>query len=151
MSVQLQNQQTGTILSLNTSMSKGVNKKPVEATEIVVDHGMKGDAHAANWHRQISLLAEESIEKMRAKGLELAFGDFAENITTRGLDLPALPVGTRLKAGETTLEVTQIGKKCHKGCEIFKKVGDCIMPREGIFVKVITPGTLHCGDSITVL
>ncbi|MBC8209036.1 MAG: MOSC domain-containing protein [Desulfobulbaceae bacterium] len=144
-------QQVGTILSLNTSMSKGVNKKPVEATEIAIDHGMMGDAHAANWHRQISLLAEESIEKMRAKGLKLNHGDFAENITTQGLDLPALPVGTQLQAGEATLEVTQIGKKCHKGCEIFKKVGDCIMPREGIFAKVITPGILHRGDTITVL
>lgn len=140
----------GTIISLNISTQKGVVKDPVDEIELVVDHGIKGDAHAGKWHRQVSLLAEESIDFMRQKGLELDPGVFAENITTRGIELPSLPVGTRLIAGETELEVTQIGKKCHKGCAIFQQVGDCIMPREGIFAKVIIPGTVRCGDSITV-
>jgi cyclic pyranopterin phosphate synthase len=141
----------GKIVSLNISLKKGVNKEPVESVEVQVDHGMVGDAHAANWHRQISLLAEESIDFMRAKGLELDPGAFAENITTEGLDLAHLPIGTRLSNGEVVLEVTQIGKKCHHGCAIFKQVGDCIMPREGIFTKVIVPGTLRQGDNLDVL
>lgn len=140
----------GTIISLNISTKKGVVKNPVDEVELVVDHGIKGDAHAGKWHRQVSLLAEESIDFMREKGLELDPGVFAENITTKGIELPSLPVGTRLIAGETELEVTQIGKKCHKGCAIFQQVGDCIMPREGIFAKVIIPGTIRCGDSINV-
>ena len=136
----------GTIISLNISKEKGVNKEPVAHAELRVDHGMVGDAHAGDWHRQVSLLAEESIDFMRNKGLELEPGAFAENITTEGLDLAHLPIGTRLGNGEVVLEVTQIGKKCHHGCAIFKQVGDCIMPREGIFAKVITPGTLRRGD-----
>jgi cyclic pyranopterin phosphate synthase len=140
----------GTIISLNISTEKGVVKNPVDEVELRVDHGVKGDAHAGKWHRQVSLLAEESIDFMRSKGLELDPGVFAENITTRGIELVSLPVGTRLLAGDTELEVTQIGKKCHKGCAIFQQVGDCIMPREGIFAKVIVPGTVRCGDSIQV-
>jgi len=139
-----------TIISLNVSLKKGVNKKPVESVKVRVDHGIEGDAHAGDWHRQISLLAEESIDFMRARGLELAPGAFAENITTKGIDLPHLPIGTRLVCGEVELEVTQIGKKCHRGCEIFKQIGDCIMPREGIFTKVISPGSLHCGDRFEI-
>ena len=141
----------GKIVSLNISRKKGVNKEPVESVELRVDHGMVGDAHAADWHRQISLLAEESIDFMRAKGLELDPGAFAENITTEGIDLAHLPIGARLGNGQVVLEVTQIGKKCHQGCEIFKKVGDCIMPREGIFTKVIVPGVLHRGDPLDLL
>ena len=141
----------GTIISLNISRNKGVNKEPVESVELRVDHGMVGDAHAGDWHRQVSLLAEESIEFMRNKGLELEPGAFAENITTEGLDLAHLPIGARLGNGEVVLEVTQIGKKCHHGCAIFKQVGDCIMPREGIFAKVITPGTLRRGDRLDLL
>ncbi|MDH3349330.1 MAG: MOSC domain-containing protein [Desulfobulbaceae bacterium] len=140
----------GTIISLNISEKKGVNKIPVKQIELLVDHGIKGDAHAGDWHRQVSLLAEESIDIMRAKGLELDPGAFAENITTKGIKLAELPIGTLLTAGETELEVTQIGKKCHQGCAIFKQVGDCIMPREGIFAKVITPGTLHAGEPISI-
>ena len=141
----------GTIISLNISREKGVNKEPVERVELRVDHGMVGDAHAGDWHRQVSLLAEESIEFMRNKGLELEPGAFAENITTEGLDLAHLPIGARLGNGEVVLEVTQIGKKCHHGCAIFKQVGDCIMPREGIFAKVITPGALRRGDRLDLL
>lgn len=140
----------GTIISLNISTDKGVVKIPVAEVELVLDHGVKGDAHAGKWHRQVSLLAEESIDFMREKGLELDPGVFAENITTKGIDLVGLPVGTRLVAGETELEVTQIGKKCHKGCAIFQQVGDCIMPREGIFARVTVPGKLRCGDTIAV-
>ena len=141
----------GRIISLNISRQKGVNKEPVEQVELKVDHGIIGDAHAGDWHRQVSLLAEESIDFMRNKGLELEPGAFAENITTEGLELATLPIGTRLGSGAVVLEVTQIGKKCHHGCEIFKKVGDCIMPREGIFTKVIVPGILRQGDSLDVL
>ncbi len=141
----------GKIVSLNISRKKGVNKEPVESVEVKVDHGIVGDAHAGDWHRQISLLAEESIDFMRAKGLELTPGAFAENITTEGIDLAHLPIGTRMGSGEVVLEVTQIGKKCHQGCAIFKQVGDCIMPREGIFTKVIVPGTLRQGDSLDIL
>ncbi len=141
----------GTIISLNVSRKKGVNKEPVQSVRVRVDHGIEGDAHAGDWHRQISLLAEESIDCMRARGLELEAGAFAENITTRGIDLPRLPIGTRLVCGEVELEVTQIGKKCHKGCAIFQQVGDCIMPREGIFAKVIRPGCLRPGDTIRII
>ncbi len=141
----------GTIVSLNVSRKKGVNKEPVQMVQVRVDHGIEGDAHAGDWHRQISLLAEESIDCMRARGLELAAGAFAENITTRGIDLPRLPIGTRLVCGEVELEVTQIGKKCHKGCAIFQQVGDCIMPREGIFTKVIRPGRLQPGGTIRII
>ena len=141
----------GKIISLNISREKGVNKEPVESVELQVDHGIVGDAHAGDWHRQVSLLAEESINFMRNKGLELEPGAFAENITTEVIELATLPIGTRLGNGQVVLEVTQIGKKCHKGCAIFKQVGDCIMPREGIFTKVIVPGTLRQGDSLDVL
>ncbi len=141
----------GTVISLNISTQKGVNKEPVEQVELQVDHGIVGDAHAGNWHRQVSLLAEESIDFMRAKGLELDPGAFAENITTLGLELASLPIGTKLGNGTVVLEVTQIGKKCHQGCAIFKQVGDCIMPREGIFTKVIVPGILRKGDPLTIL
>ena len=141
---------TGKIISLNISTEKGVVKHPVNEVELVGDHGIEGDAHAGKWHRQVSLLAEESIDVMREKGIDLDPGVFAENITTKGIDLVSLPVGTRLLAGETELEVTQIGKKCHKGCAIMQQVGDCIMPREGIFAKVIVPGVVRPGDSIRV-
>lgn len=141
----------GTIISLNISREKGVNKDPVDQVELKINHGMVGDAHAGDWHRQVSLLAEESIAVMRSHGLELDPGAFAENITTEGLELATLPIGTRLSNGEVVLEVTQIGKKCHHGCAIFKQVGDCIMPREGIFAKVIIAGILRRGDSLNIL
>lgn len=138
----------GKIVSLNVSKATGTNKVPVPSITVKPDHGIVGDAHARNWHRQISLLAIESIEKMRAKGLELDPGSFAENITTEGIDLVNLPVGTRLVIEGVGLEVTQIGKKCHAKCDIFSKVGDCIMPREGIFAKVLNEGTIHAGAVI---
>jgi MOSC domain-containing protein YiiM len=130
------------ILSVNISDKKGDVKRPVDKIVLKTGLGIEGDAHAGNWHRQISLLAEEDIEIMRQKGAKVTYGDFAENITTSGIDLAALPVGTRLRIGNTELEVTQIGKQCHKGCAILKQVGDCIMPRRGIFAKVITGGEI---------
>lgn len=140
------------VASINISREKGVVKIPVEKVEIKVDYGICGDAHAGNWHRQISLLAKESIDKMISKGFNhLKFGDFAENITTEGIEVHTLPVGTKLKIGDCEVEVTQIGKKCHGGCEIKKTTGDCVMPREGIFVKVIKEGTIKVNDTIEVI
>ncbi|MEA4939773.1 MAG: MOSC domain-containing protein [Christensenella sp.] len=140
-----------TITSINISPKKGTFKQPVKQAELRVDFGIVGDAHAGNWHRQISLLAQESIDKMTALGLDdLVPGKFAENITTQGIELFTLPVGTRLKLGACIVEVTQIGKECHQHCEIYKKVGQCIMPHEGIFVKVLVPGVVRVGDAIEV-
>src|SRR3990172_1594812 len=137
------------IVSVNISAKKGQRKKPVGKVSVVVDHGIESDAHAANWHRQISLLAQESIDKMVAMGLKVGPGDFAENVTTTGIDLLDLPIGSRLKVGEgVVLEVTQIGKECHTKCAIYRQAGDCVMPKEGIFVKVIEPGELKVGDEI---
>jgi MOSC domain-containing protein YiiM len=130
------------------SENKGERKTPVEAVELRENHGIVGDAHAGDWHRQVSLLAEESIDKMRAVGLDVTAGDFAENITTAGIELVTLPIGSRLQIGETLLEVTQIGKECHTRCAIFYQAGDCVMPKEGIFAKVITGGTVKPGDEI---
>ena len=116
------------------------------------NYGLKDDAHAGDWHRQVSLLAMESIDKIRAKGLDVEPGDFAENITTLGIDLVHLPIGTRLNVGdEVLMEVTQIGKECHTKCAIYHQVGDCVMPREGIFAKVLKGGTVKKGDPITVV
>ncbi|OGU01011.1 MAG: molybdenum cofactor sulfurase [Geobacteraceae bacterium GWC2_48_7] len=133
------------------SENKGERKKPVEAVELRENHGIIGDAHAGDWHRQISLLATESIDKMRKLGLDVDSGDFAENLTTSGIDLVSLPIGTRLQVGETLLEVTQIGKECHTRCAIFYQAGDCVMPKEGIFAKVITGGTIRPGDTIQMI
>ncbi|MBC5996916.1 MOSC domain-containing protein [Romboutsia ilealis] len=140
------------IVSINISTKKGVIKEPISKAELKINHGIVGDAHAGNWHRQISMLAEESIQKMKDKGFDhLKFGDFAENITTEGIEVHTLPVGTKLKIGECEVEVTQIGKKCHNGCAIKQTTGDCVMPREGIFVKVLKEGTIQSNDIIEVL
>ena len=139
------------VLAVCTSTRKGEKKRPVAAIDCKIDHGIVGDAHAGNWHRQISLLANESVDKMRQKGLTLEAGDFAENILTEGLTLRTLPVGTRLRVGETELEITQIGKECHSDCEIKKKVGVCVMPAEGVFAVVKKEGTIQAGDEIEVL
>ncbi|RJP73751.1 MAG: MOSC domain-containing protein [Candidatus Abyssobacteria bacterium SURF_17] len=140
----------GIVVSISTSPEKGTKKTPVESAILCVEHGIEGDAHAGAWHRQVSLLAEESIERMRAKGLDVGYGDFAENITTRGLVLYELPVGTKLRIGENLLEVTQIGKECHDRCAIYYAAGDCVMPREGIFARVIRGGRIRKGDEIWV-
>ena len=139
------------VLAVCISTRKGEKKHPVDEIALKIDHGIVGDAHAGNWHRQISLLANESVDKMRQKGLTLEAGDFAENILTEGLTLRTLPVGTRLRVGETELEITQIGKECHSDCEIKKKVGVCVMPAEGVFAIVKKEGTIQAGDEIEVL
>ena len=138
-----------TVVSVNISEKKGVCKHPVEELVLKKNHGNVGDAHAGDWHRQISLLAEESVDKIRGKLPGLKAGAFAENINTRGIELYTLPVGTRLRIGPALVEVTQIGKQCHNDCAIKKIVGDCVMPREGIFVIVIEEGTVRPGDEIT--
>ncbi len=142
----------GVIKAISVSKEKGTKKTNVPEADLKIDFGIVGDAHAANWHRQISLLAIESIDKMIAMGAEVSPGAFAENITTEGIELPKLPIGSRLKIGsDIELEITQIGKECHSRCEIFKQVGDCIMPREGIFAKVMKAGRIKVGDAIEVL
>ena len=143
----------GTIISINVSDSKGVRKKPVDEAVMTAEFGIVGDAHASSeWHRQVSLLALESIKKMQDMGLDVGPGDFAENITTSGLDLPSLPVGTRMTIGtEIEGEVSQIGKVCHNRCAIYEQAGDCVMPKEGIFIKVIKGGRLCPGDPIRTL
>jgi len=133
------------------SLAKGEKKTPVGRVELKENHGIVGDAHAGEWHRQVSLLARESIAKMQAMGLAVDAGDFAENITTSGIDLVSLPIGTRLAVGETVLEVTQIGKECHTRCAIFYQAGDCVMPKEGIFARVIKGGEVAPGDQVSVL
>lgn len=136
-----------TIVSINISSETGVRKDPVDGIELRVAHGMVGDAHARDWHRQVSLLADEDIALMRGKGVELDPGIFAENITTRGVDLSALPVGTRFYIDGAELELTQVGKECHHGCAIFQTVGDCVMPRKGIFARVVKPGRISRDSS----
>ena len=141
----------GKVVAVCISEQKGERKKPVAEVLIRENHGIVGDAHAGDWHRQISLLALESIKKMQDKGLDVTTGDFAENITTEGIDLPSLPIGTKLLIGETLHEVTQIGKECHTRCAIYQQAGDCVMPREGIFVKVLRGGTIRTNDRIEVV
>ncbi len=140
----------GKVVSINLSQKKTVRKTPGTNGVLVVDSGFEGDAHAGDWHRQVSLLAQESIDKMVAKGLDVAAGDFAENITTSGIDLVALPVGSVINIGPTVLEVTQIGKVCHTKCAIYYQAGDCVMPKEGIFAVVRVGGSVGVGDSIVV-
>lgn len=142
---------SGRVLAVCISREKGTAKHPIAQGVLKVDWGLEGDAHAGPWHRQVSLLANESIEKMRAKGLNVRPGSFAENITTEGITLYTLPVGTRLRLGTALVEVTQIGKVCHNKCAIFDAVGDCVMPREGIFVRILEPGVVAAGDALTVL
>jgi MOSC domain-containing protein YiiM len=138
----------GRVVSVNMSSDKGTRKKSVPCAILRVGHGLEGDAHVGPWHRQVSLLAMESIEKMKARGADVGPGDFAENVTTEGVDLTSLAPGTRLRLGETIVEVTQIGKECHEGCEIRKIVGDCVMPREGIFAIVLKGGEIKPGQEI---
>jgi len=141
---------TAEVVAVNISQNKGEQKIPVDAVELQENYGIVGDAHAGDWHRQISLLAEESIDKMRRLGLDVDPGAFAENITTRGVDLVSLPVGSRLSLGHTLVEVTQIGKECHNRCAIFYQAGDCVMPKEGIFAKVLSGGTVSAGMPIEI-
>lgn len=140
----------GTIVALSISAEKGVPKTPVPSVRLIEGFGVEGDAHAGKWHRQVSLLALESIEKMRAKGADVGPGRFAENITTQGMDVPNLRIGDRVRVGEAELEITQIGKVCHTRCAIFELVGDCVMPREGVFARVLRGGQVLVGDAIEV-
>lgn len=139
------------VVAVNISVDKGGRKTSVASVDLKENHGIVGDAHAGEWHRQVSLLAIESVEKMQRLGLAVDSGDFAENITTRGIDLPSLPIGARLALGEAVVEVTQIGKECHDRCAIYKMAGDCVMPREGIFAQVVRGGTVRPGDKLVLL
>jgi len=140
------------IVSIAVSKKKGTRKVQVEEAVVIRDHGLKGDAHAGPWHRQVSFLAAEEIERSRSKGLDVTFGDFAENIATEGIDWKALPIGTRVGLGDSVIvEITQIGKECHKKCAIYYQAGDCIMPREGVFARVLEGGPIRCGDPIRFL
>lgn len=142
----------GKVLGVNISRAKGTKKRNVRMCELLVGFGLQGDAHGGQWHRQVSLLANESIDKMRRKGLQASFGDFAENITTEGIDLISLPIGTTLRVGEEAiLRMTQKGKECHDRCAIYYEMGDCVMPREGIFAEVLHPGKIFVGDTIEVM
>lgn len=142
----------GRVVSVNLSQRKTVRKTPGESGTLVLDRGFEGDAHAGDWHRQVSLLAKESIDTMAAKGLDVGAGDFAENITTEGIDLLALPIGTSLRIGaDAVVEVSQIGKVCHTKCAIYYQAGDCVMPREGIFAVVRSAGDVRAGDAVEVM
>jgi MOSC domain-containing protein YiiM len=139
------------IVSIATSRKKGTQKVTVDEAFLIKEHGLEGDAHAGTWHRQVSFLASEEIDKAREKGLEVTFGDFAENIATTGVDWKRIPVGSRIRLGQNALvEITQIGKECHNRCAIYYKAGDCIMPREGVFARVLEEGKIRCGDPIRI-
>jgi len=140
------------IISIAASKKKGTRKVPLEEACLIKDHGLEGDAHAGMWHRQVSFLASESIEKARKQGLDVTFGDFAENIATSGIDWKNLSVGTRVKLGESAeVEISQIGKECHNKCAIYYQAGDCIMPKEGVFARVLEGGKICCGDKVELI
>jgi len=140
------------IESIAISPRKGIRKTLVKAICILKNYGLKGDAHAGTWHRQVSFLAKEAIDRARSQGLNIGFGDFAENIATSGVDWPSLSLGTKVHLGkEVIVEITQIGKRCHTKCAIYQMAGDCIMPREGVFAKVLAGGRIQCGDEIAIL
>lgn len=142
----------GKIKAISISKEKGTQKSNVPSAELKMDFGIAGDAHGGDWHRQVSLLAIESINKMIAKGAKVAPGNFAENITTEGFELTTLEMGSKLRLGESAeIEITQFGKECHSRCAIFEQIGDCIMPREGVFAKVISSGAIKVGDVIEVV
>ena len=147
----MENRRRGTIHAVSVSDRKGVVKHNVPQARLLVEHGLEGDAHAEGGIRQVSLLSLSSIDKMVAAGAKVKPGDFAENLTVEGLEVMTLPVGTRLKVGAVELEITQIGKTCHKGCAIREMVGDCVMPREGVFARVLTEGVVRVGDVIEVI
>ena len=140
----------GRVVAVCISENKGERKKDIKTGEFLVDFGLKGDAHGGKWHRQVSLLALESIQKMRDMGLDVNPGDFAENITTEGIVLVSIPIGTKIKIGQALAEVTQIGKECHTRCAIYYQAGDCVMPKEGIFVKILEGGIVNSGDIVEV-
>ena len=140
----------GTIRAVCVSPAKGTAKRPVEKGVFIPGYGIEKDAHAGKWHRQVSLLSHEKIEAFRARGAEVADGAFGENLVVSGIDFRTLPVGTRFRCNDVELELTQIGKECHSGCAIYQQMGDCIMPREGVFARVLHGGTISVGDTLTV-
>ena len=140
----------GKVIAICTSPAKGTQKTRIEEGTFIEDFGLEGDAHAGKWHRQVSLLSFEKFDEFQKKGAEIDYGAFGENILVEGFDFRTIPVGTRFRCGEVLLEVTQIGKQCHSGCEIFKIMGDCIMPREGIFTRVLHGGIIEEGDEIHI-
>ncbi len=140
----------GRVVALSVSRTRGIPKSNVESVRLISNWGVEGDAHAGAWHRQVSLLASESIEKMRGLGVRVRPGIFAENITTEGIDIPGLRVGDRIVIGESELEITQIGKECHDRCAIYYQAGDCVMPKEGVFAIVLRSGSVRVGDAISV-
>ena len=141
----------GTVLAVCTSAEKGVQKRDVHSAHFTPEWGIDGDAHAGKWHRQVSLLSADKIEAFRAKGAEVVYGDFGENLVVSGFDFRSLPVGTLLRCGEVLLDMTQIGKECHSHCAIYKTMGDCIMPREGVFARVLEGGTITVGDEMSIV
>lgn len=141
----------GKVIAVCTSPAKGTQKTNVGEAVFIEDFGIEGDAHAGKWHRQVSLLSYDKIEDFRRRGAEVADGAFGENLVVEGIDFKSLPVGTRFQCNEVILEMTQIGKECHHGCEIFQKMGDCIMPREGVFAIVIKGGKIRVGDQLEML
>jgi MOSC domain-containing protein YiiM len=146
----LEGRVVGKVLAVCLSEAKGTAKRNVEKAEFVPDHGIQGDAHAGKWHRQVSLLSHEKIEAFRASGARVDDGAFGENLVVEGIDFSSLPVGTVFLCGDVVLEMTQIGKECHQHCAIFQTMGDCIMPREGVFARVIQGGTISAGDELCV-
>jgi TatD DNase family protein len=146
----LEDKRVGKVLAVCMSEAKGTAKRNVGRAEFVPDHGIQGDAHAGNWHRQVSLLSHDKIEAFRASGARVDDGAFGENLVVEGIDFSALPVGTVFLCGEVVLEMTQIGKECHRHCVIYERMGDCIMPREGVFARVIHGGVIGAGDEMYV-
>lgn len=141
----------GVVKGICISEKKGTQKHEVPQALLIEEWGLENDAHAGKWHRQVSLLSYEKIEEFRARGAQVEFGAFGENLIVDGYDFKNLPVGTRFQCGDVLLEMTQIGKKCHSHCEIYKVMGDCIMPREGVFARVLKGGTIHVGDELVKL
>lgn len=141
----------GQVVAVCVSEIKGVQKRNVHTAKFIEDYGIEKDAHAGKWHRQVSLLSFDKIEEFKARGAEIKDGDFGENLVVKGIDFRNCPIGTRFRCNEVILELTQIGKECHKGCEIFKIMGDCIMPREGVFTKVIHGGIITEGDDLEII
>jgi MOSC domain-containing protein YiiM len=141
----------GEVVAVCISKEKGTAKKNIGECRFIENYGLENDAHAGNWHRQVSLLSYEEVEKFRARGANVADGAFGENLLVKGYDFKTYPVGTIFKCNDVVLEITQIGKKCHSECEIFHMVGDCIMPREGVFAKVLKGGIIKTGDELVLV
>jgi MOSC domain-containing protein YiiM len=140
----------GKVIAVCVSARKGTQKNNVGGARLIADHGIENDAHAGPWHRQVSLLSHEKVEAFRARGAEVSDGAFGENLVVEGIDFRTLPVGTRFRCNDVLLELTQIGKECHSHCAIYKTMGDCIMPREGVFARVLRGGEIRAGDELTV-